>query len=531
MLMGASIMLFVLVVQPANGDEAAPLAQCRLQTIAGSEQSEMRNGQGLMAVRRPVNIIATNYRRGSSGDWDVPGEVSGDDPHVRLLLLTPDGPLCVLLSISVNGQSFRATRERWIDDALNGNAVTEEPVATVDQPASDEVEGTVAAPNESEETDGVSPQTFRPAAALSRLQKYAGQPGIDVGRDEARWLLAQWSPGPTLLELRANFAMDRAQVAPLWAALDQNGDGKLSADEVTSAKARLRSLDDDEDDWVDESELAESPLIQSWTTFPLATVLQDTTDWGRLAALLRITCRNTAGEHLVLTKQLLTRLGVAELSQLSAQDLSRLLETTPQVKLRIDFGTQSDHETGLFMTELAEEVASQSEPVSAVEDRVSLNLARSTIELSAAQQSKSEDWNGQVAVGAVIDGSPLLRRVDLDNDRRLSQREIESVPSLLEAIDRNKDGIVMLDEVPVPIRLVLTLGPHAHTVLERQSVAPAITTPADAPAAPPWFASMDLNRDGDLTPAEFLGTREQFDALDLDQNQRVSTAEAAHSAE
>ncbi|MBX3438925.1 MAG: hypothetical protein KF861_15650 [Planctomycetaceae bacterium] len=42
---------------------------------------------------------------------------------------------------------------------------------------------------------------------------------------------------------------------------------------------------------------------------------------------------------------------------------------------------------------------------------------------------------------------------------------------------------------------------------------------------------MDENRDNELTPAEFLGTREQFERLDRDRNGRISAREAAEDAE
>jgi hypothetical protein len=38
---------------------------------------------------------------------------------------------------------------------------------------------------------------------------------------------------------------------------------------------------------------------------------------------------------------------------------------------------------------------------------------------------------------------------------------------------------------------------------------------------------MDRNGDGDISPAEFLGTREQFDKLDLNRDGLIDAAEAA----
>ena len=41
-----------------------------------------------------------------------------------------------------------------------------------------------------------------------------------------------------------------------------------------------------------------------------------------------------------------------------------------------------------------------------------------------------------------------------------------------------------------------------------------------------WFQKMDRNRDGDVSRKEFLGTDEQFRAIDTDGDGLISVAEA-----
>ena len=55
--------------------------------------------------------------------------------------------------------------------------------------------------------------------------------------------------------------------------------------------------------------------------------------------------------------------------------------------------------------------------------------------------------------------------------------------------------------------------------------------PRSRPAAgPSWFRKMDRNRDGDVSPREFLGTREQFDRLDRDHDGLLSPDEAKEAS-
>lgn len=515
-------LLMCLMNVSSSEDDIEPLARCRLQTIPTPPEPAMADGLVIRPAQRPDSIINANYRRDRSGDWDVPYGVTADDAGVCLLLITPDGPLFMHLTILVDGMSFRKTREGWIEQALLSEAqaeVSEEPEVATAQ--TDEAsEGSI-----NEESSSTAVEIFQPTAVLARLQKYAAQPALKVDRDEARWLLAQWSPGPTLLELRSKFAIERSRIAPLWAALDADANGELSPDEMNDPVSRIRSLDHDEDDWVNTAELTESPLIASWTASPLVIVLHETTDWRRLTRQLR----ESYGDHdqvvRPLMRRLLTDLGLESLSQLTAENLSQLIQAEPALEVTTDLATAASHETGLKITSMTHVLTTQ--PLAVVEERVSLTLPHCVVELSAGQRVNDQDWNGQVAIGAVIDGSPLMRQVDADNDHRLSLREIEAIAPLLTSLDRDGDGTVRLNEVPVPLRFTVTLGAHAHTLLGQAAASATASGSTNTTHAPPWFASMDLNRDGDLTAAEFLGTQEQFNQLDLDHDQRISTSEAA----
>ena len=59
-----------------------------------------------------------SYRRGPFGDWLVAETVDPQDASIRVLLLTPDGPLYVRIEALINSRPFRAITEEWIDMAL-----------------------------------------------------------------------------------------------------------------------------------------------------------------------------------------------------------------------------------------------------------------------------------------------------------------------------------------------------------------------------------------------------------------------------
>ncbi len=325
------------------------------------------------------------------------------------------------------------------------------------------------------------------------------------------------------------------RVAPLWTALDSNHDGSLAASEISASAERLGTLDEDEDGWVTESELTGgvTQLTDSWRSTRLVTVLNHATNWKQLRRELQTLSGSEAGTAVpTMLTTLLSAMNVTDLAELTQQQISELIEAAPHLTLTVQFESENTDNRRFSVVSVQEELLALNSPVSATDDVISLQLPGCVVELTAVQRTGGKSLSssgGQVAVGAVVDGFPLLRQADDDNDRRLSVREIEAFLQLLPQLDTDGDGIIQQNEIRIPIRLTITQGALVHEILNRPVSAPARHAPQDTSDAPDWFASMDRNSDAELTPAEFPGTQDQFDQLDTDGNRRISIREAIAS--
>ncbi|MFO1003336.1 MAG: hypothetical protein U0936_23630 [Planctomycetaceae bacterium] len=213
----------------------------------------------------------------------------------------------------------------------------------------------------------------------------------------------------------------------------------------------------------------------------------------------------------------------------SPEELQSLKDRPADIQLRLDLKTGTPTPSVISIAGFSEEFSTLG--ARSTRNASSLMLAFDSfyLEFLGAQQGSVNGPNGtgadQISLGAVNDGYAMLPEADPNSDGRFTIRELRQLKERLKSFDSNADGQIEFHEIHPTIRVCLGLGPTAHEPLailrDTSSVDSAMPTPG-----PEWFTEMDKNRDYDLTRQEFPGTDEQFQQLDKDQDELISSEEA-----
>ncbi len=153
-------------------------------------------------------------------------------------------------------------------------------------------------------------------------------------------------------------------------------------------------------------------------------------------------------------------------------------------------------------------------------------------ELNAWIDTDTIATQSRIEISVRQDGKTLFSLLDRNMDRRLAQRELQECQAVLEKYDLNDDGQLAETELGTSYVLQIGLGKpdwerRAPQMMSMEMTSTdAILPGSDRLTGPQWFRRMDRNQDGDLSPREFLGTREQFDQLDADGDLLIDADEA-----
>jgi Ca2+-binding EF-hand superfamily protein len=141
------------------------------------------------------------------------------------------------------------------------------------------------------------------------------------------------------------------------------------------------------------------------------------------------------------------------------------------------------------------------------------------LEMLAWVELAEQGANRTITVSFTESGRGLFQILDADHDGRLSVRELRDAWKRLAEYDPHRRGRVRREDIPLQFQIALARGVGYRPV---GAGAPAVRPPR----GPLWFRKMDRNGDGDVSPREFLGSREDFRKIDADGDGLISAEEA-----
>jgi Ca2+-binding EF-hand superfamily protein len=129
-------------------------------------------------------------------------------------------------------------------------------------------------------------------------------------------------------------------------------------------------------------------------------------------------------------------------------------------------------------------------------------------------------------------GFGFFLALDRNGDGRISERERRNMHAALVELDRNQDQVITAQEPVRHFHLEFVRGTYVLFGTPEQASTAQLPAFQRRPAVGPvWFQAMDRNNDGDLSWEEFQASRQDFDAIDHDQDGLIDPQEAIHADE
>lgn len=238
----------------------------------------------------------------------------------------------------------------------------------------------------------------------------------------------------------------------LYKHIDKNGDGKLSREELAAAPARLRKLDEDDDDVVSLSELSPNPYGIYFGGGPIAMGGMGTPQDNTTAILLETPAaiksvpdqlirrydkdksKTLSATELIVGKEAFEALDADGNGQLDSEELSRWMKKPVDLELSTRLGTPSTSVVSKVLTEFTRslnpnrglEMVKGSKPA-ALASAVTRNGAMLTLTLRDATVDMTRNVNEQDVVSGVrMFFREQFRQADTDKSGTLDAKEVRS---------------------------------------------------------------------------------------------------------
>ncbi|EMI56131.1 calmodulin [Rhodopirellula sallentina] len=473
------------------GEASVPMART---ATTGDDTSMISTGVYNSAIAE-ANRRLLDYDADANGQWSQPTTRNVDNHSVvPLELRTPRGVIQISLSVFIDGNTPQQHVEKLLSETIdradghsNEKTITSNETSQSENPTQTQDE---------DATSAVRPKAYVRDSVLTKLERFVSATGtVDVDKDELRWMLDQWRPGPVWLIARDAVSPPRPAFEPLLTWLDRDRDGNLSSDEIASLPEQLKRLDNDRNRIVSTAELQSAVARDRRPPIHSAARTQWNLRWAKPTSE---SSANTTLATLIATANV------------------RSSGTTPPA----DEPEQTSRLT----------VQSDTTDVFGNGNHVSVTIADShgpmRVHFTAYESPElSPVARCQFSIAAFLGDQPLWNHLDQNADGRLVELEQRAAVDRLMQLDRNDDRSITPDEWPVSFHVVISQGNSATVNLDTSTPRSPTSPTAPDVQTPDWFVGMDTNRDGSLSQDEFLGSPNRFGEYDVNKDGLITPAE------
>jgi hypothetical protein len=502
----------------------------------------------------PPRATAGGDQQSAADQSEAKPKVEPEAPAERVAVLTPGGPVLIDVRLTLDGQPQGAGLQRLVEKVLGAADSDDDGRPTWKEL----VDNRAALPDQTRnESRGDS------VLLAEWTEKHDVNRDGQVQPDEAAsWLGRDANRTARAFALRTSraFAPDPRATSRLWPLFDADRDGRLSAAELDAAAAELWLRDADDDRVIALSELASlRDQLDATMGMPMARRndgrtasvrvgalhLEPKSDLERVDYILKdmyAPLQDLAPSSFAALPALFGQLD-ADGDEWVGQDEWTNLRTVPaHVELDVTFDRAATRrgEPPTIAVRCHEEVVAELAALAA--DRLMFKVG-STRLVAAVQDLlpvAPSDGRPERDPEGFADEAPLLAEtqvrlvvhdqsdalfdeLDANADGRLGEREIATARERLLRYDVDGDQQLSPEETPYEMIVAFVRG---ESLNEESFTTPPSRGTTPAGIAPDWFAFADLNRDGDVSRREFVGSVERFDALDADSDGFITADEA-----